>query len=218
MVACTSSPGRLFAAPFAVVGSIGVLGQTVNIHKTLKGWGVEPLVFRGGRDKAPVGLIGEVTREGVAKVQDIVDKTHVAFKRHVATARPILAPRIDELATGDVWLGYDALDVGLVDRLVASDEYVGERQADGALILKLTQIKKPKYPFARPTTSDLRLDKFLHDFTSSKLATLLSDFQAVLGKIADLLQTDNQFLSTLTKSTSVSDLGLSSSHIKNGKW
>jgi len=122
MIACTSSPGRLFAAPFAVVGSIGVIGQSVNIHKTLQGWGIEPLVFRGGRDKAPVGLIGEITKEGVAKVQDMVDKTHTAFKRHVVDARPILKSRIDDIATGDVWLGYDALDVGLVDRLVTSDE------------------------------------------------------------------------------------------------
>ncbi|EEC48617.1 predicted protein, partial [Phaeodactylum tricornutum CCAP 1055/1] len=73
MIACTASPGRLFAAPFAVVGSIGVIGQTFNIHKTLEGWGVRPLVFRGGRDKAPVGLVGEVTEEGLAKVQDMVD-------------------------------------------------------------------------------------------------------------------------------------------------
>lgn len=46
MMACMSSPGSLYAAPFAIVGSIGVIGQTINIHKTLLDWGVEPLVFR----------------------------------------------------------------------------------------------------------------------------------------------------------------------------
>ena len=72
MMACMSSPGRLYAAPFAIVGSIGVIGQTINIHKSLQNWGVQPLVFRGGKDKAPVGLVGEVTKEGMAKVQDMV--------------------------------------------------------------------------------------------------------------------------------------------------
>lgn len=153
MIACTSSPGRLFAAPFAILGSIGVIGQSLNIQKTLKGWGVEPLVFRGGKAKAPVGLIGDITEDGVAIVQDMIDSTHRAFKKHVVTARPLLANRIEELATGDIWLGYDAVENGLVDRLVTSDEYIGERLSQGACILKLVQLVKPRYPFSRPTTA-----------------------------------------------------------------
>jgi signal peptide peptidase SppA len=153
MIASCASPGCLLAAPFAIVGSIGVIGQSLNVHKALKGWGVEPLVFRGGRDKAPVGLIGEVTREGMQKVQAIVDNTHLAFKKHVAEARPVLADRIEELATGDIWLGYDAVDLGLVDRLVTSDEYLEERLVGGARVLKLTKLVKPRYPFGRPTTT-----------------------------------------------------------------
>lgn len=54
MIACMSSPGQLYAAPFAVVGSIGVIGQQLNIHDFLKGYGVTPLTFRGGKDKAPL--------------------------------------------------------------------------------------------------------------------------------------------------------------------
>lgn len=153
MIACTASPGRLFAAPLAVVGSIGVVGQSLNVHKVLRGWGVEPLVFRGGRDKAPVGLIGEVTDEGLQKIQQTVDSVHRAFQRHVVNARPVLAGKMDELATGDVWLACDAVELGLVDRLVTSDEYVEERLSDGARVLKLTRLVRPKYPFGRPTTT-----------------------------------------------------------------
>ena len=75
-------------------------------------------MFRGGRSKAPLGLVGEVTQQGLAKVQDMVDDTHRAFKRHVADARPALEDRIEEVATGDVWLGYDAIKEGLIDRLI----------------------------------------------------------------------------------------------------
>jgi serine protease SohB len=153
MIACTSSPGRLLAAPFALLGSIGVVGQTINVHKALEGWGVQPLVFRGGRDKAPVGLLGEVTQQGLAKVQDMVDDTHRAFKRFVAESRPAVASRIEQVATGDVWLGYDALEQGLIDRIVTSDEYIGEKMAQGARVLKLVLFKRGSFPFQRPSST-----------------------------------------------------------------
>jgi ClpP class serine protease len=137
MVACTSSPGRLFAAPFAVLGSIGVIGQTVNIHKLLEGWGVSPLVFRGGKDKAPVGLIGEITPDGMDKVQHMVDATHKAFRHHVASCRSVLADSIEEIGTGDTWLGLDALEHKLIDRITTSDEYLGERITQGARVVKM---------------------------------------------------------------------------------
>jgi ClpP class serine protease len=110
-------------------------------------------VFRGGPDKAPVGLIGEVTDAGIEKVQSMVNKTHTAFKRHVAQVRPTLASSIEEISTGDIFLGHDALDAGLVDRIVTSDEYIGERIAGGARVLKLVQLVRPRYPFQKPTTS-----------------------------------------------------------------
>jgi serine protease SohB len=185
MIACTSSPGRLFAAPFAVLGSIGVIGQSFNIQKTLEGWGVKPLVFRGGRDKAPVGLIGEVTKEGLAKVQDMVDDTHRAFKRHVVSARPIIADRIEDLATGDVWLGYDALDVGLIDRIVTSDEYIFERMGQGARVLKLVQLIRPKFPFAPPTTSSMMNQARMTG--SRSLVTVLDDFRSLLDRVSKSL-------------------------------
>jgi ClpP class serine protease len=138
MIACTSSPGRLLAAPFALLGSIGVVGQTINVHKALEGWGVQPLVFRGGRDKAPVGLLGD---------------THRAFKRFVAESRPAVGSRIEQVATGDVWLGYDALEHGLIDRIITSDEYIGEKMAQGARVLKLVLFKRGSFPFQRPSST-----------------------------------------------------------------
>jgi signal peptide peptidase SppA len=150
MVACTSSPGRLYAAPFAVVGSIGVIGQTVNIHKVLEGWGVTPLVFRGGKHKAPVGLIGEITPDGMEKVQQMVDATHKAFRHHVATCRPVLAESIEDIGTGDTWLGYDALEHKLIDRITTSDEYIGERISQGARVLKMIRYQRAGF-FGTPT-------------------------------------------------------------------
>jgi ClpP class serine protease len=207
MIACASSPGRLFAAPFAVLGSIGVIGQTLNIHKALEGWGVRPLVFRGGRDKAPIGLLGEITNEGIAKVQDMVDDTHRAFKRHVAESRPLVAEKIEELATGDIWLGYDALDLGLVDRIVTSDEYIGERLAEGARVLKLVQLVRPKYPFQRPTTAG-SFAKRSEVAGSSTIHSFLSNARSLLEKLAGLLNeyvADDDF-PALARATSLNEV------------
>jgi len=94
-----------------------------------------------------VGLIGEVTKEGIMQVQSMVDATHVAFKRHVVAARPILASNINKVATGEVWLGYEALNNGLIDRIITSDEYIGERILQGARVLRLMKHNKPRFLF-----------------------------------------------------------------------
>ena len=180
MIACASSPGCLLAAPFAVLGSIGVYGQTINIQKTLEGWGIRPLVFKGGKDKAPLGLIGDVTRDGMAKVQQMIDKTHVAFKQHVSACRPLIASDIEAIATGDIWLGQDALSMGLVDRIATSDEYIGGKVSDGALVLKLVQLVRGRYPFQPPsTTSEIHHN----DPLSRKSAHASQDMDAIVNGI-----------------------------------
>jgi serine protease SohB len=184
MIACMSSPKRLFAAPFAMVGSIGVVGSSINIHNTLQNYGVKSLVLRGGKDKAPIGLIGEITKDGIAKYQDMIDQVHAAFKRHVAEARPEIATRIDEIATGGVWLGSDALDVGLVDRIVTSDEYIGERLQDGARVLKLVRVEHHSFLFQfRPKSNPIRS----FGFTGPAKSRLLDDLERVASRFADVL-------------------------------
>ena len=184
MMACLASPGQLFAAPFAILGSIGVYGQTLNIHNALQNYGVKSLVFRGGKDKAPVGLVGEITKEGIAKVQDMIDKTHSAFKRHVVKARPILAKDIDEIATGDVWLGHDAKDIGLVDQIITSDEYIWDKIQKGEKVLKLLKFQRPRLGlFGAPRQGPVGL--FHQSF--QRLSGIMNDFQLALQKVNGIL-------------------------------
>lgn len=160
MLACTASPGRLFAAPFSVVGSIGVLGQIININELLERSGVTPIVFRGGKDKAPLGLIGEITRDGKAKTQLMIDDTHEAFKKHVATARPILEDSIDKIGTGDIWLGSNALGLGLIDGVTTSDEYICKKVFDGARVLKMVKCPRRGLFGRQPSPSEVGLGQF----------------------------------------------------------
>ena len=194
MMACMSSPGSLIAAPFAIVGSIGVIGQTINIHKSLQNFGVQPLVFRGGKDKAPVGLVGEVTKEGLAKVQDMVDKTHQAFKRHVANARPHMAEDIDEVATGDVWLACDALEIGMVDAIMTSDEYIRKKMMNGDRVLKLIKCQRlrfglfgmphPQFPGVSSVSGSVGV--FQQTFRS--ISDTIHEFGSILKKANALLE------------------------------
>ena len=137
MLCCTASPGKLFAAPFAMVGSVGVIGQIINIQDLLTGWGIQPLVFRGGKDKAPVGLIGDITEEGKQRTQEMIDQTHQAFKNHVLTARPVLKEHIAEVGSGNVWLGVHGLRLGLIDEIKTSEEYIGDKLREGVRVLKM---------------------------------------------------------------------------------
>ena len=140
LLCCTASPGKLFAAPFALVGSIGVIATQFNVNKALNNWGIQSLVFRGGKDKAPIGLVGEITKEGKRTTQLMIDDTHRAFKDHVSNSRPVLKNNIDRVANGNVWLGVDALELNLIDAIKTSDEYIEEKIRDGAQIFKMTKV------------------------------------------------------------------------------
>mmetsp|Transcript_8784 Transcript_8784/g.20471 ORF Transcript_8784/g.20471 Transcript_8784/m.20471 type:complete len:697 (-) Transcript_8784:136-2226(-) len=169
MMACCASPGQLLAAPFSLIGSIGVISQVLNIDKALRNFGIRPYVFTGGKRKNPVGLYGDVTKEGMGATQEMISRTHVAFKRHVTCARegafatalesgdfagkggyfnPLATKNetidnvMDRVATGDVFLGSQALELGLVDRIMTSDEYISERMRDGSRVLKLVVYEK----------------------------------------------------------------------------
>ena len=185
MIGCCAN--LLYAAPFAVLGSIGVYSESVNVYKLLEGWGVQPLTFRGGRGKAPLSTIGEVTKEGMRKVQEMIDSTHTAFKRHVVESRPMLSDRIDDIATGDVWLGYDALEKGLIDRIVTSDEYIFERIKSGARVLKLCKLVRQGL-FSRPSTAGATQTAVKRTpLGQLSLLSLLEDFRSLLDRATGAL-------------------------------
>jgi len=148
MMACQATPGHLYAAPFAMVGSIGVIMETINVNDVLKRYGVKPLVIKAGKSKAPLKTLGEVTPEELKMAQDDADVIHEAFQRWVTTSRPnVVASKdwIEKVCTGAVFLGQEAQDLGLVDRVLTSDEYVAERIAAGDRVLRLIPYKGPQF-------------------------------------------------------------------------
>ena len=145
MVAAQASRGRLFAAPFALVGSIGVYTERVNIHDALTRLGVRGLVLKAGKSKAPIGTIGEVSESGINAVQEDLDRVHDAFRSLVKDSRQVEnGEALSSVMEGECFLGNYAQELGLVDRTITSDAYIAERVLAGDKVLRLRRYDKPK--------------------------------------------------------------------------
>jgi serine protease SohB len=126
MMACTAH--KILAAPFAIIGSIGVLAQVPNFHKLLKKHNVDYEEISSGEYKRTVSVLGEITDKGRAKFQEQIADTHDLFKEFVKTERPQVD--ISKVATGEYWYGHRAKDLQLVDELMTSDEYLVKRTSE----------------------------------------------------------------------------------------
>lgn len=120
MMACLAD--KLIAAPFAILGSIGVVAQLPNFHKVLKKHGVDYETFTAGEYKRTVTMFGENTEKGKEKFIEEIQDTHLLFKEFVAQARPNID--IDKVATGEVWFGKRAIEHNLIDELNTSDDFI----------------------------------------------------------------------------------------------
>ena len=120
MMSCIAS--EIISAPFAVVGSIGVVAQVPNFNRLLKEHHVDFELYTAGQFKRTVTMFGENTEEGKAKFEEELQQTHELFKHFVEKYRPKL--NVEKVATGEHWYGQDALDLNLVDQLKTSDEYL----------------------------------------------------------------------------------------------
>ncbi len=123
MMACVAD--SIVAAPFSIIGSIGVVAQVPNLNRLLKKLEVDFLELTAGEYKRTLTMFGEVTDKGRQKFQDQLEETHQLFKGFVKTHRPSLD--VDAVSTGEYWLAKRGLELGLVDRLVTSDELLVER-------------------------------------------------------------------------------------------
>lgn len=120
MMACVAS--KLIAAPFAYIGSIGVLVQLPNFNRLLKDNNVDYEMVTAGEYKRTLTMFGENTDKGREKMAEDVQEVHTLFKDFIKTSRPGM--NVDDLATGETWLGSRAKELGLIDAICTSDEYI----------------------------------------------------------------------------------------------
>ena len=133
MMACAAD--RIVAAPFAVVGSIGVVAPVPNLHRLLKRNEIDYEEMTSGEFKRTVSVLGEVTPQGREHFRGKLEDTHEAFKAHVHECRPNVD--MAKVGNGDHWLAREALGLGLVDELATGDELLF-RARDSARLYEVT--------------------------------------------------------------------------------
>ena len=127
LMACVAD--KIIAAPFAIIGSIGVLAQIPNFNRLLDQHGVDFEQFKAGELKRTVTIFGKNTDEDRAKMQEHLEEVHTLFKDFVAKYRPSL--ELARVATGEYWLGSQALELNLVDDIITSDDYLTQAMESG---------------------------------------------------------------------------------------
>lgn len=156
MMACVGD--RILAAPFAVLGSIGVVAQLPNFNRVLKKNHIDFEMFTAGEYKRTVTMFGENTKKGREKFMEDLEDTHQLFKEFVSQNRPQVA--IDKVATGEIWFGQRAKDVNLVDELKTSDEYLLSL-SEKADIFELHYAQKKSLPEKLGLAAEGAVDRLL---------------------------------------------------------
>lgn len=138
MMACVAN--NIIAAPFAILGSIGVIAQIPNFNKILKKNDVEFEQITAGEFKRTLTMFGENTEAGREKFVEEIEGIHELFKDFVGEHRPSLD--ISKVATGETWFGTKALETGLIDTVQTSDDYLLSAVKDKKIISLKYQTKK----------------------------------------------------------------------------
>ncbi|MBK7861135.1 MAG: protease SohB [Archangiaceae bacterium] len=139
LMACVAD--TIVAAPFAVIGSIGVVAQIPNVHRLLKKHDIDVEEITAGKFKRTISVVGEITPQGRAKLKEQLEETHVLFKDFVKQHRPQLD--LEKVATGEYWLATTAKELGLVDALGTSDDYLLQRAKDAEVFKVTFRSEKP---------------------------------------------------------------------------
>lgn len=156
MMACVAD--KILAAPFAIMGSIGVVAQLPNFHRLLKKNDIDFELLTAGEHKRTLTMFGQNTDKGREKFLEDLEDTHDLFKQFVKEHRPQLD--IDAVANGDVWFGSRALDQKLVDELATSDEYLMDK-SEQTDIYEISYVLKKSLPERFGMAAESAVDRFV---------------------------------------------------------
>ena len=157
MMACVAN--KIVSAPFAVIGSIGVLAQLPNFHRLLKKHDVDYEQFTAGEYKRTITMFGENTEKGRQKFTEELEDTHVLFKDFIKQNRPVVD--VESVATGEVWYGSRAIERNLIDQIETSDQYLFNLK-DDADLYEVNYTQKKSLPEKLGFSAEAALDRLLY--------------------------------------------------------
>lgn len=137
MIACLAD--KIIAAPFSIIGSVGVVASVPNFNKLIKKNDVDYYQMTAGRYKRTMSLFGEITEEAKQKFKEELEETHVLFKNHIKKFRPKVD--VEAIATGEHWYGTRAQELAMIDELGTLDSYVFQ-QTSQRLVLEVSHVPK----------------------------------------------------------------------------
>lgn len=159
LMACVAD--CIIAAPFAVLGSVGVIAQLPNFNRLLKDHNIDFEQIVAGKYKRSLTLFGENTDEDREKLKQELEETHKLFKNFVVQSRRKV--NIEEIATGEHWYGSQALELKLVDDLLTSDDYLQSRSEESDLF-EVNYIVKKSIMEKLPLAIQSSISKILPGF------------------------------------------------------
>jgi serine protease SohB len=133
---CAAVADKIIAAPFAYIGSIGVVAGMPNFVGLMKKLGVSYLELTAGENKRTLTPFSEPTPQKEAIELERLQAIHDAFKNLIRQRR--LNLDIDMVADGNYWLAVNAKELGLVDVIQTSDEYLIQQAQANRRILKIS--------------------------------------------------------------------------------
>jgi len=142
LMACVAD--KIISAPWAIIGSIGVVSEVPNVFNLLKNLGIDYRQYTAGEFKRTISMMGPITDAGETKYISGLMEVYEQFKNHVIESRPSIKDNIDLIATGEHWSGIRALDLMLVDEIKTSDDFIFESiESFEVLEVKFAGDRKP---------------------------------------------------------------------------
>lgn len=129
LMACVAD--KIVSAPFAIIGSIGVVAQVPNFHKILKKNDIDFELITAGEFKRTLTMFGENTDKAREKFTQQIEETHTLFKDFVNLNRNQI--EIEKVSTGEYWYGKQALELKLVDEIKPSDDLLLEKSLEAEI-------------------------------------------------------------------------------------
>ena len=160
LMACIAD--KLLAAPFSIIGSIGVVAQMPNFHRLLKNMNIDYEMHTSGKYKRTLTMFGNNTNEGREKMQEELENVHLLFKQFVSIHRPQI--ELAQVSTGEYWLGKQALDFKLVDANITSSQYIASKIANKETVFQIKNQQKVR-PFKKFLTH-------FHSFTKNNFLSI----------------------------------------------
>ncbi len=112
-----SAADEIYADSSSILGSIGVISASFGAHVFLQRQGIERRVYTAGKSKSMLDPFRPESEEDVARLNRLLGQLHDTFINQVKSSRGEKLADNPDLFTGDIWVGQNAVDVGLADHV-----------------------------------------------------------------------------------------------------